>query len=336
MLNIHNPDVDFAFRVIRQVASLVETIRSTMVVSAYTKRDLSPVTVADYAAQALTGMLLECERPGDAFIAEESMDGLSGEEGQLLLGTIADYLRCEEWDVTPEAIRNWIGRGKTEQAHRFWTLDPIDGTKGFLRGQQYAVAFALVENGEVRAAALGCPNLQTGLHPDLEGDGALILAARGQGTWAVNMHAEAADDDLWRALQVSSQCDVTNARILRSYESGHTHGEGIEQFAATLGIQAEPVRMDSQAKQALLAAGEGEFLLRLISPLAPEYKEKIWDQAAGSLIIEEAGGKITDLAGKPLDFTTGRRLMNNTGVFASNNCLHGQALQALSAVGAVN
>ena len=42
---------------------------------------------------------------------------------------------------------------------RFWTLDPIDGTKGFLRGEQYAVALALIVGGEVVVAALACPNL---------------------------------------------------------------------------------------------------------------------------------------------------------------------------------
>ena len=81
-----------------------------------------------------------------------------------------------------------------------------------------------------------------------------------------------------------------------------------------------------------MAVGGGEVILRLLSPKRLDYKEKIWDQAAGSLIVEEAGGKVSDLFGRPLDFTAGRTLLNNRGILASNGHLHEQALQALQAV----
>jgi 3'-phosphoadenosine 5'-phosphosulfate (PAPS) 3'-phosphatase len=92
--------------------------------------------------------------------------------------------------------------------------------------------------------------------------------------------------------------------------------------------------MDSQAKYAVLAAGGGDLLLRLLSSSQPNYREKIWDQAAGSLVLEEAGGQITDLDGKPLDFTTGRSLRDNRGILASNRALHAAALRALQQIGA--
>ncbi|MCJ7537365.1 MAG: hypothetical protein MUO57_17705, partial [Anaerolineales bacterium] len=95
-----------------------------------------------------------------------------------------------------------------------------------------------------------------------------------------------------------------------------------------------PVRMDSQAKYMLLAAGEGELYLRFLSSRQPDYREKIWDQAAGSLIVEEAGGQVSDLHGRPLDFSAGRTLLHNRGVLASNGYLHQQALQALRAINA--
>jgi 3'(2'), 5'-bisphosphate nucleotidase len=90
--------------------------------------------------------------------------------------------------------------------------------------------------------------------------------------------------------------------------------------------------MDSQAKYAVLAGGGGEIMLRLLSPGKEKYKERIWDQAAGAIILEEAGGKITDLYGKALDFGQGRSLINNTGVFASNGALHQAGLDAINAV----
>jgi 3'(2'), 5'-bisphosphate nucleotidase len=64
----------------------------------------------------------------------------------------------------------------TARPDRYWTLDPIDGTKGFLRGDQYAIALALVEHGEVVLGVLGCPNL-----PNPDGSRGAIFAA-GDGT----------------------------------------------------------------------------------------------------------------------------------------------------------
>ncbi len=135
-------------------------------------------------------------------------------------------------------------------------------------------------------------------------------------------------------MHVSRQTDPANARLLRSFESGHTNVSQIDQFAEALGVKAAPVLMDSQAKYAVLAGGQGELLLRLLSASKPDYKEKIWDQAAGSLVLEEAGGRISDLDGKKLDFTTGRTLANNRGILASNHLLHTPALDTLTRINA--
>ena len=71
------------------------------------------------------------------------------------------------------------------------------------------------------------------------------------------------------------------------------------------------------------------YASKMSNDLKRRYREKIWDQAAGSLIIEEAGGKVSDLDGKPLDFSAGRTLANNRGVLATNGLLHDSALAAL-------
>jgi 3'(2'), 5'-bisphosphate nucleotidase len=85
--------------------------------------------------------------------------------------------------------------------------------------------------------------------------------------------------------------------------------------------------MDSQAKHVTVAAGINDLLMRL--PPHAEFRDAVWDQAAGSLLIEEAGGRVTDLAGQPLDFTCGRRLLRNMGMLASNGLLHRAALEAI-------
>ena len=135
-------------------------------------------------------------------------------------------------------------------------------------------------------------------------------------------------------LQASRQADPAQARLLRSFESGHTNVSQTDDFIRALGIQAQPVLMDSQAKYAILAAGCGEAMLRLPPDDNPGYREKIWDQAAGALVVEEAGGSISDIHGRALDFTAGRTLQRNQGVLASNGFLHAALLDALAALGA--
>jgi 3'(2'), 5'-bisphosphate nucleotidase len=164
----------------------------------------------------------------------------------------------------------------------------------------------------------------------MDGSGSLLIAQRGKGTWLSPLVGGQQFDQV----HVSARQDITQARLLRSFESGHTNVDKIENLIKNLDIQTQAVRMDSQAKYAVLACGYGELVMRLISPSMPDYREKIWDQAAGSIIVEEAGGRISDLRGKALDFHTGRILANNRGVIASNGYLHPITLNALAGVGA--
>ena len=101
------------------------------------------------------------------------------------------------------------------------------------------------------------------------------------------------------------------------------------QIARTLEMQADPVQLDSQAKYAIVATGNAEIYLRIPNPRTPDYKEKIWDHAAGSLVVEQAGGFVSDIDGKKLDFSVGRTLDNNRGVFASVPSVHNRILDII-------
>ncbi len=328
MFDTTRPEVAFAVRMVREAAKLAHQVQAEMKVEGIAKSDKSPVTVADYAAQAVLGHALEETFPGDVLVGEESADGLRTEEGSDTLQLVTQFVgRCVP-GARADEVCTWIDRGTADASDRFWTLDPVDGTKGYLRGDQYAVALARIEDGQVTIGALGCPRLGQDCLPDKEGLGALLVAVRGEGTWCTTL----AEEGPFRQLKVSPCADATQARMMRSVEAGHTHGGQIDEIAELLGVEVDPVRMDSQAKYATLAAGGGELLFRLLSPKKPDYKEKIWDQAAGSIVLEESGGHITDLQGKPLDFTQGRTLAANTGVFASNATLHGQGLDVIAKV----
>ncbi len=329
MIELSNPRAQTALRAVRQAANLMRHIQRETVVSSLTKEDKSPVTVADFTTQAIIGRILSQTFPDIPMVAEEASAALRQPEEAKTLERVTGYVNQVIPGANAETVCEWIDFGGAEPGSRFWVLDPIDGTKGFLRGDQYAVALALVEDGAVQLGVLGCPNLRDASVPDMDGPGSVVLAVRGQGTWSTSL---AEDDDQWKQLKVSERGDSSQARLLRSFEAGHTNVSQIDGLADWLGVQVEPVRMDSQAKYAVLAAGGGEVIIRLLSPNRPDYREKIWDQAAGSIILEEAGGKLTDLSGKPLDFTQGRMLTNNRGILASNGLLHEKLLQGLAAI----
>ncbi|MFP4501559.1 MAG: 3'(2'),5'-bisphosphate nucleotidase [Candidatus Hydrogenedentota bacterium] len=329
MKDAQHPEVQFAVNAVRRAAMLGQRVKQGMALMNLTKRDFSPVTVGDFAIQAYVAHALSKALPTDKLVGEETADDLCKTEEAEMLRVVVEFVEKAVPGATAEQVCAWIDQGSAEATGRFWTLDPIDGTKGYVRGGQYAVALALVEDGQVQLGVLGCPNLDPSCSPEILADGALLVAKRGAGTWVTPMQESEAP---WQPLEVSPCADTTQARMLRSFEASHTDAGAVDAIAAKLGIAVEPVRMDSQAKYAVLASGGAELLLRLLSPKQPDYKEKIWDQAAGSIILEEAGGKITDLKGRPLDFSTGRQLVHNTGVFASNGTLHAAGLEAIAAV----
>jgi 3'(2'), 5'-bisphosphate nucleotidase len=318
---IDSPEAEFAIEAVREASILAQRIQREMVTGALTKDDRSPVTVADFAVQALIARRLAEQLPASTLIGEEAADTLRLEEGITTLDQVTEFVRSALPDATPEEVCGLIDRGTGEPGDTFWTLDPIDGTKGFLRREQYAVALGLVRNGQVEVGVLGCPEL---------GGGCIVVAARGKGGWRRTI--DGGGD--WCRLNVSPRKDPVTARILRSVEKSHTNVDEIGQLAARLGTTAPPVGMDSQAKYVALAAGDGDVILRLLSPSRPDYREKIWDQAAGSIVIEEAGGRITDLDGKSLDFSHGRTLAKNRGVVATNGHLHEAVLKTLREIGA--
>ncbi|OQY34971.1 MAG: 3'(2'),5'-bisphosphate nucleotidase [Anaerolineaceae bacterium 4572_5.1] len=332
MFNTNNPEIKFALEAVRQAAKLIQTVQTETAENALTKGDKSPVTVADFASQALVSYFLMQQFPDAVLVGEEASDVLREEGAEHLLKQVTGYAARFVPESTPDTVCEWIDRGAASPAKRFWTLDPIDGTKGFIRGNQYAVALALVEDGEVKIGVLGCPNLTEGYISEPGGAGSLTIAVRGEGTWLTEIANSEKND--WKRIQVSPRANPAEARLMRSFESGHTDASKIDEIASALGTEADPVRMDSQAKYSVLATGAGEIILRLLSPKMPNYQEKIWDQAAGSIVLEEAGGRISDLDGKPLDFSAGRKLVNNRGVLATNGLLHEAALKALKEVGA--
>lgn len=295
------------------------------------KADRTPLTVADLAVQAVVSAALERAFPDDPLVAEEDASVLQGDGGDALADEVLHFVRPFLRGITRTRLSQLLSLGGGAPGERYWALDPIDGTEGFLRGGHYVVALALVEHGGPTIALLGCPTLDAGdaelaLHGrDRRGDaGSVVFARRGRGTWISPV--EAADFTPGR---VSGTATLRKARMLRSYAESHIDVDATRRFEEAAGIERPPILMDSQAKHAAIAMGRAELFVRI--PASPGYRERVWDHAAGALAIEEAGGRVTDLAGRPLDFGAGRRLERNDGVVASNGLLHPSIISALAA-----
>lgn len=329
MFEAYRLEAETAMRVVALAAGLAREVQMDAGALSGEKDDRSPVTVADYAAQAVISRMLEEIFPDDSLVAEEGSAALLATLGEETLDTVLGYVRRVLPEADDKGVCSWIDRGAGVPGSRYWVLDPVDGTKGFLRGEQYVVALALIEAGQVVLGAMGCPNLDHNVHPAMDGLGSVVVAGRGQGAWVASMVGK-----IIKRLRVSEEDEPRNARILRSAESLHIDEEKMAQLIAELGIRSAPLRLDSQAKSAMLAAGNADLIFRLNSPLNPNRSENIWDQAPGLILVEEAGGRVSDLRGADLDFTAGRQLENNYGVLVSNTRLHDAALRAVEAIGA--
>jgi 3'(2'), 5'-bisphosphate nucleotidase len=318
-----------ASRVCRQVSRELSELRAEL------KDDQSPVTIADWASQAVVVLALRDALGPEVVIGEEDARALRGPAQAALRERVLRAVRSVRPRVSLDDVLDaidWAGPGGGEEgAKRFWTLDPIDGTKGFLRGEQYAVSLAWVEQGRPVVGALGCPNLSPDFgRPFADPDpvGLIVSAAAGSGA----QQAPADDPDAAPiALRMAPRSAGDPLRICQSVEKAHTNRDTTQQLLDHLGIRSVPAQLDSQAKYAVVARRQADAYLRM--PTRPGYVERIWDHAAGWLIAREAGACVSDIRGAELDFGRGRGLEANLGVIAAEPALHARLIRAVAELG---
>jgi histidinol-phosphatase len=238
--------LDFAVEVAWRAGRVTLAGYQTGIV-AEAKADDSPVTRADRDAERLARSLIEARFPHDGIIGEE------------------------EGEVRPGADRRWI-------------LDPIDGTRSYIRGVPfYGVLLALEEEGEAVLGVIHFPALAE-----------TVYAARGLGCWWNGRRALVSDtyrldqafvlttdaENVYRADR-GTGWDALRARVARWRTWGDCYG------------------------YALVATGRADAML---DPMM-----SIWDAAALAPIIEEAGGVFTDWDGQP-GHTGGSAIATNTAL----------------------
>lgn len=324
----------------RKAAALCRAVHASTPES-MDKGDKSPVTIADYGSQAVILRAIAAAFPDHAIIAEEGSEHLresAGEDGAAkIVKLVNDVISADaNGDGTTdgpgigttgvasaadfEQVCAWIDHaGPTTPAdaqsatlaHEFtWSIDPIDGTKGFLRRQQYAVAIGLLRNGLPYAGVMVCPNLPVDLNNPDGQVGVMYVAAEGRGCTRVPI-----DGGDSGPANASTNSDSTAWRVLGSVESAHGDPALVVKMMEEANIAGGFVRYDSQVKYGIIAEGAAEVYLRPRSK--PDYRENIWDHVAGVIVAQEAGGVVTDTDGKPLDFTLGKKLTENRGVLAT-------------------
>jgi len=234
-------------------ALTLEHFRSDQLV-VETKPDLTPVSEADRAVEALLRKRIGEERPDHGVVGEEF-----GHEG---------------------------GR------HARWILDPIDGTKNYIRGiPVFATLIALQRDGVGALGVCSAPAL-----------GRRWWAVRGQGAFADG-----------RPIRVSGVHDLGDAQLCHSsLDLWEAYGLG-DRF---LGL----------ARRCWRTRGFGDFWMHCLvaegaADVAVEPEVSLWDLAALQVIVEEAGGRLTDLGGAARP--------DGGSVVTSNGLLHDEVVAAL-------
>ncbi|KAG6755320.1 hypothetical protein POTOM_041140 [Populus tomentosa] len=364
--NNYDKELDVAVRVVQMACSLCQRVQEGLVSSTSndhvkSKDDDSLVTVADWSVQATVSLMLSESFSNQkvSIVAEEDVQTLSKSDSVGLLTAVVNTVNeclAEAPKYGFQSPKEALGTSQILEAisrcnstggcnGRHWVLDPVDGTLGFVRGDQYAVALALIEEGKVVIGVLGCPNyprkkewLNHHHHhqsyqsmpkmsdtSDTWEKGCVLYAQKGSGEAWMQPLIHGNKKHTWSSsaqrVLVSAIDDPALATFCEPVEKANTNHSFTAGVAHSMGLKKQPMRVHSMVKYAAIARGDAEIFMKFAQS---GYKEKIWDHAAGVIIVEEAGGVVTDAGGHPLDFSRGLYLEGlDRGIVAcSGTTLH--------------
>jgi 3'(2'), 5'-bisphosphate nucleotidase len=186
---------------------------------------------------------------------------------------------------------------------RVWMIDPLDGTTGFIEGNgDFAVQIGLAEDGDCVLGVVYQPLT-----------GVLYRAVRGGGAWVERPEAKP------EQARVSNHLDLSTMRLAasRSHRSPR-----MDKVVEAFGVKQEVRRGSVGIKVGLIVEQQCDLYVHL-SP-----RTKQWDTCAPEIILQEAGGKLTDLFGQPLRYNSAE-VQNRNGIVASNGVSHQEIIDAL-------
>lgn len=324
--------LDPMIQAVRDAMRLCESVRRQAFVGLDkmgAKKEIEPVTIADYGSQAILCRAVQQHYPDDGVFAEESGEQfqllVSAEQQAYITGLVSQALGVI---VTTEDIITWLDYGKGRTAARHWVFDPIDGTRGFVAGRHYAVGVALVQNKDVIGSIIGCPGYGLDVIPHYADGGAIFYA------WDGMAYRMPPQGGMPEAVHVSSHTDPSEVVLMQSVERAHGDKSRKAQSYLNAGYaESKLYELDSMEKYALVASGAADVILHI--PNKPSVFNT-WDHAPGQLLVEAAGGRVTNLDGSRLDMTQGGVIPDCKGLIISNGVLHETFIAAVAKVMAEN
>jgi 3'(2'), 5'-bisphosphate nucleotidase len=260
-------ELEVATRLAREAGALIRKLHATGL-DVQRKAGNEPVTQADRDANSLLVAGLGAAFPDDGFLSEEAPDD-----------------------------------GSRMVKERVWMIDPLDGTKDFIRGESgFATMVGLLVGDR--------PGMGVVYQPI--GD-RLYYAARGQGCFLVDGASQP------QRLHVS---DVREPEKIRMVASKSHRDEVIDKVRSELGISDELNVGSVGLKLGLIARGERDLYVN------PAGHSKLWDSCAPEVLLTEAGGRLTDVHGRLLPYRN-PELGNLNGLIASNGLLHDEVVARL-------
>ncbi|XP_027163637.1 putative PAP-specific phosphatase, mitochondrial isoform X1 [Coffea eugenioides] len=326
------------------------------------KNDQTPVTIADFGVQALVSLEMSKLFPSIPLVAEEdSMFLCTNNLVDAVVDVLADRATSRD-KLTQDDVLEAIDRGGKDayafgpKPATYWVLDPIDGTRGFVRGSEalYVVGLALVVDGEIVLGVMGCPNWQES-HPDKSSSknqenenavsmsGIIMISHIGCGTWR---------NTLWETTNMMGglldnwiRCFVDDCQIVHEARFCIPDSQTWESLPLSLLYNATteaeyvgskevlllPACCGSLCKYLMVASGRASVF---IQGAKAGKVIKAWDHAVGIICVHEAGGKVTDWRGSELDFAADqvkrRIIFPSGGVLVTNDSLHQAILEIIS------
>ncbi|XBW34819.1 hypothetical protein QEN19_000385 [Hanseniaspora menglaensis] len=333
-----------AIKIVKVACKLTSKIQKELTSNEIlTKTDASPVTISDLAAQYLVLNHLHSHFPEDAFIAEEDTKEETIEFLEDVLSLVNKYTeQAADIKHLSEIINLGNSKGSVNGVNkRHWVLDPIDGTKGFIRGDQFAICLSLLnEHGDVILGVIGCPNLSLSKYysADLHGehkfdyayldsqcgtDGYIFFSKPAENfvSFAPSIkftfeNGDFKNEFLKNVTASDNKINLSKLVTLEGFEKGHSSHDLQSLIKEKFSIH-NALHLDSQVKYCLLALNLGNVYLRL--PTSLKFKEKIWDHAAGNSLLKSLNYNHTDsLENVEVNFYKGGRYFLTKGVIASN------------------
>lgn len=332
--------LELATNITRMGCHLLESVREDVFLRGriQQKSDATPVTIADYGVQALVSLLLsrdQVEKNVDLWAEEGSSrllkDSFFVEEITRIVNEVLLYHdmkgTCKE-EVMESLMRSdatLLSMKRKSDALDGWILDPIDGTKGYLRGGtcEYALGLTYVMDGCLDVCAMGLPNTSLPVMKSKQ-KGLILRSKRGGGTqWNAWKRFQDVDtileENTWKEcrIDVSHTCHESVLCV-----SEDARSETYKRFFT----KEKRICCGSLCKYASVAMGNSTTYYQSILPTRNPWM--VWDHVSGILCVEEAGGKVTDLNGSSLERFVGISFVpGGNGILVTNGILHEQILE---------